>query len=198
MSPAPDKVLVPLFEGFEEIEAVTLIDVLRRGEIEVVVAGLEAGPVRGAHGIEVTAEQRLDAVEAARLAMIALPGGARSAAALAGDARISELLGAVSTAGGYVAAMCAAPWALAAAGLHRGRSVTSHPGFADRVAGAASYRQERVVVDGPVVTSRAAGTALEFALTLVGLLRGADAERHLQESLLALRPEIAYRVEDSP
>lgn len=187
------RVLVPLLEGFEEIEAVTLIDVLRRAEIEVLVAGDEAGPVRGAHDLVVHADMALDEVQAASLAMIVLPGGARASASLAAHARVQELLGKVAESHAYTCAMCAAPMALASAGLHIGRIMTSHPQFESYLEGADQYSEQRVVVDGSVVTSRSPGTAMEFALTLVGLLRGRKIEAQLGSNMLVERATDAFR-----
>jgi 4-methyl-5(b-hydroxyethyl)-thiazole monophosphate biosynthesis len=179
-------VLVPLLAGFEEIEAVVIIDVLRRAEVQVVVAGEQAGPVEGAHGISVRADVALADVDPGSLAMIALPGGMPGAAHLARHPVVQRLIRDLSDAGRYTAAICAAPIALAAAGVHAGRRVTSYPGFATQLAGA-TYVDERVVVDGTLVTSRGPGTALEFALALVGLLKGPAAERHVAERMLVDR-----------
>ncbi len=189
----PAQVLVPLLDGFEEIEAVTLIDVLRRGGLSVLVAGESAGPVRGAHDLVVETELSLDDVKSETLRAIVLPGGARASASLAAHPRLQQLLRQVAERGGYTCAMCAAPMALAAAGLHVDRVVTCHPQFVDHVEGAGEYVDFRVVVDGPVVTSRSPGTAMEFALTLVGLFVGQEKESELERSMLVERATKAYR-----
>ncbi len=182
------KILVPLLAGFEEIEAITIIDVLRRAELPVVVAGDRAGPVRGAHGVDVSAEVALSDVRAAELRAIVLPGGMPGAQNLAENPRVQGLIKEVAGAGGTTAAICAAPWALATAGVHAGRTVTCYPGFQDKLAGG-TFVEDRVVVDGPVITSRGPGTALEFALTLVGRFAGRDRERELTEGMLAVRSQ---------
>ncbi|MCI0634823.1 MAG: DJ-1/PfpI family protein, partial [Actinobacteria bacterium] len=120
-------VLVPLAEGFEEIEAVVIIDVLRRAGVEVCVAGLAPGPVTGAHGITLATDRALSDVDAAALAMIVLPGGMPGTTNLRKDARILDLVRALESSGRRVAAICAAPTVLAAAGVLAGRSATSHP-----------------------------------------------------------------------
>lgn len=176
-------VLVPLLPGFEEIEAVTLIDVLRRADVTVVVASDAAGPVTGSHGIAVTADQPLDAVAADRLDMIVLPGGMPGARHLAEHPRVQALVRELAEAGKITAAICAAPIALAAAGVHRGHRVTCYPGFEDRLAGA-DVVAERVVIDGKVATSRGPGTALEFALALVGLLEGEPVAAKLRAGMI--------------
>ena len=178
-----DKVLVPLLEGFEEIEAVTIIDVLRRADVDVIVASVEAGPVKGSHDLSVVASRSLASVDAAELSMIALPGGMPGAKHLAEEPDVQRLIQQVAKDGGYTVAICAAPMALAAAGVHRDHKVTSYPGFDEYLEGA-SYQQDRVVVDRRVVTSRGPGTALEFALTLVELLRGPDMAKDLKGKML--------------
>ncbi len=193
----PARVLVPLLEGFEEIEAVTLIDVLRRGGLDVLVAGDRVGSVRGAHDLMIETDLALDDVNGEALSAIVLPGGARASASLAAHPRVQQLLEQVTERGGYTCAMCAAPMALAAAGLHFGRTLTSHPKFESYVEGAGEYVNARVVVDGPVVTSRSPGTAMEFALTLVGLLRGKEKEFELEDSMLVERATEAYRPQKS-
>jgi len=183
---AGKSVLVPLLGGFEEIEAVTIIDVLRRAGITVIVASDRTGPVVGSHGISVVATQALSQVDAGELAAIALPGGLPGAQHLAESDDVKRLLREVRDAGGYTTAICAAPMALAAAGVHTGHKVTSYPGFDSYLEGA-DYVEDRVVVDRKVVTSRGPGTALEFALTLVGLLESSAAEQQLERGMLVHR-----------
>jgi protein deglycase len=183
----PKSVLVPLLSGFEEIEAVTVIDVLRRADIVVIVASDQPGPVQGAHGIAVTATESLSEVSAADLAMIALPGGMPGAKHLAEHPEVQRLIREVHQAGGYTSAVCAAPMALAAAGVIGTRAATCYPGFESYLQ-EADRRSDRVVIDGTLVTSRGPGTALEFALTLVKLLRGGAAQRTLAEAMLVPAP----------
>jgi protein deglycase len=177
-------VLVPLMPGFEEIEAVTLIDVLRRAEVRVIIAADAVGPVTGAHGIAVTAEQTIDAVTAKGLDMIVLPGGMPGAQHLKEHARVQALITELAAAGKYTAAICAAPMALAAAGIHRGKRVTCYPGFEKYLAGG-ELVTERVVVDGKLATSRGPGTAMEFSLALIELLEGASKAASVRDDLLA-------------
>lgn len=186
-------VLVPLLEGFEEIEAVTIIDVLRRADVHVLVAGDRAGPVRGSHGIGVVADIALDEVKADDLIMIALPGGMPGAARLAEHAVVQRLIREVRDHAGYTAAVCAAPMALGAAGVLAGKMATCYPGFEKHLTGADTH-EDRVIVDGKVVTSRGPGTALEFALTLVSLLIGPQKEAALEQSMLVTREVEARHV----
>ncbi len=181
------RALVPLAAGFEEIEAVTIIDVLRRAGIDVVVAGLDrAGPVEGAHGITVQADAALDAVRSASFDLIVLPGGEPGTTNLAASAALRAMLKSQAHAGRLLAAICAAPRVLAAQGLLDDRAATSFPGFEAEVrAGGAVYSTARVVRDGNIITSRGPGTALEFALTLVEALQGPAPAQAVREATLA-------------
>jgi 4-methyl-5(b-hydroxyethyl)-thiazole monophosphate biosynthesis len=183
--PATD-IVVPLMEGFEEIEAVTIIDVLRRAGLKVVTAGIAVGPVRGAHGIVVAAEAALAGIDPARVRMVVLPGGMPGAAHLTEDEHVQRIVRGVAAHDGYTAAICAAPMALAAADVIRGRRVTCYPGFESHLVGGVVV-DDRVVVDGTLITSRGPGTSLEFALTLVGLLQGEDAEGKLARGMIVAR-----------
>ena len=165
------RVLVPLAEGFEELEAVTIIDVLRRAGIEVVVASLDASPVTGSHGIRISADTPLAALMEQDFDMIALPGGMPGADHLKKDARVTEIVRRLHERGRPVAAICAAPMVLDAAGVLDGRRATSYPGFL-KDAKCATIVGDAVVVDRGVITSRGPGTALDFALTLVAELAG--------------------------
>lgn len=178
------RVLVPLAPGFEEIEAITLVDLLRRAGIEVHTASLDGPRVEGSHGIAVLADKALDAAVADDYDMIVLPGGMPGAEHLRNDPRVISLLRHMAAAGRYTAAICAAPGVLAHAGLLEGRSATSFPGFlrADSAPGI-RLRDDPVVVDGKVATSRGPGTALLFGLALIELLAGPAARRQVQERL---------------
>ncbi len=184
------RVLVPLAEGFEELEAVTIIDILRRAGIEVVVASLASNPVIGAHGIRLAADTPLAALAEQDFDMIALPGGMPGADHLKNDPRIGGLVRRLHAAGRPVAAICAAPMVLAAAGVLDGRRATSYPGFLED-AGGATVVGDAVVVDGGVITSRGPGTALDFALALVEALEGRGAREAIEARLERDRPAAA-------
>lgn len=173
--------LVLLADGFEEIEAVTVIDVLRRGGISVTAASIAGSTVHGSRGISLVADaafekQNLDDYEA-----VVLPGGMPGAASLRDSLPVREALQAFARSGKLVAAICAAPIALEAAGLLRGKHATSYPGHEIP---SAVYEEARVVVDGKLVTSRGPGTAMEFALKLVELLAGAETKDKVARALL--------------
>ena len=178
------RVLVPLAEGFEEIEAVTIVDLLRRAGIEVETAALGERSVTGSHGIAVEADGRLADVEHADYDMIVLPGGMPGADHLKNDARLVAMLQRQAAAGRWNAAICAAPGVLAHAGLLDGATATSYPGFLSiGSAPGLCLSAEPVVVHGRVVTSRGPGTAIDFSLALIGVLEGEDAARAVGDRL---------------
>jgi 4-methyl-5(b-hydroxyethyl)-thiazole monophosphate biosynthesis len=179
------RVLVPLAEGFEELEAVTVIDLLRRAGIEVVTAGLEPGPVRGSRGTVIVPDASLDQVLDQSFDMIVLPGGLPGADHLEADPRIRHLLQRMAAEGRYTAAICAAPKVLASAGLLDGRRATAYPGVLEALErpAVALRAEEPVVVDGKVVTSRGPGTAMDFALELIERLLGREARERVEEPL---------------
>jgi len=177
------KVLVPLADGCEEIEAVTIIDLLRRAGIEVVSAGLKPGTVTASRGVKLIPDTTLDAALLHDYDMVVLPGGMPGAAHLKDDVRILELLKKMAAAGKYTAAICAAPMVLAEAGVLQGKQATSYPGFLDALPGVI-LSTAAVVQDGKVVTSRGPGTAMDFALALVEVLSGAEKRQQVEAALL--------------
>jgi 4-methyl-5(b-hydroxyethyl)-thiazole monophosphate biosynthesis len=177
------RVLVPLAPGFEEIEAITIIDVLRRAGVTVDVAGTEPGPITGSHGITVTPDRPLAGADAEAYDLVALPGGMPGTLHLRQHPDVLRLLRELAARGRYTTAICAAPTVLAAAGLTEGRAVTSHPSVVGELSGT-RYREDPVVSDGSVITSRGVGTAIEFALALVETLVGRDAVHRLRAQMV--------------
>lgn len=166
-------VLVPLAQGCEELEAVTIIDLLRRAGINVVTAGLDGNPVRASRGVMLVPDAELDTALERNYDMVVLPGGAEGANNLNNDTRINELLKAMADSGRFTAAICAAPKVLAASGVLDGRQATCYPGHIDRDnPQQIRLSDDPVVVDGKVITSRGPGTAMDFALTLIETLTG--------------------------
>lgn len=165
------KVLVPLAQGCEEIEAITVIDILRRAGIEVISAGLDAQPVHASRGVMLLPDTTLNEALQHDFDMVVLPGGQPGTNNLKADARIIKLLQNMAQQGRFVAAICAAPSVLAAAGLLDGRHATSFPGALNAFP---QVRQQHaaVVEDDKLITSRGPGTAMDFALTLVERLLG--------------------------
>ena len=164
-------VLVPLAQGCEELEAVTIIDILRRAGITVVSAGLDAGTVKASRGTVLVPDTTLDEALKRGYDMVVLPGGQPGTNNLKADARIIALTWQMAQQGKYVAAVCAAPSVLATAGVLDGRRATSFPGALDAFP-KVDRHDAAVVEDGKVITSRGPGTAMDFALTLVERLAG--------------------------
>jgi 4-methyl-5(b-hydroxyethyl)-thiazole monophosphate biosynthesis len=179
------RVLVPLAAGFEELEAVTLIDLLRRAGFEVVVAGLVAGPVFASRGTVLVPDTTLAAVADQAFDLVVLPGGLPGADHLAADPLLRSLLQRQHAQHRLTAAICAAPKVLAAAGLLAGKSATCYPGAIDAAAHPdITLVTEPVVTDGTVVTSRGPGTAMDFALALIERLAGRARRDDVETKLL--------------
>jgi 4-methyl-5(b-hydroxyethyl)-thiazole monophosphate biosynthesis len=178
------RVLVPIADGVEELEAVTVIDLLRRAGADVVVAGLREGAVKASRGVMLLPDTTLDQVLGESFDMIVLPGGLPGADRLDQDPRIHLLLQRMAEAGKITAAICAAPKVLASAGLLDGRTATSFPGAIDGAELVATQVvSDPVVVDGTVITSRGPGTAMDFGLTLVEALLGHEARAAVEAPL---------------
>lgn len=187
-----DRIVVPLADGFEEIEAVTIVDVLRRAEVEVVTVGLASPEVaRGAHGMDIVPDAHIDDIDPDEVTMIVLPGGLPGATTLTADPRVQNIIKKVADRGGWTCAICAAPMALGPSGVAADKSVTSYPGFGEQFEHGA-YLEDRVVVDGRVITSRGPGTSLEFALTIVAKLCGEAKANELAEGMLVERTTPAH------
>ncbi len=179
------RVLVPLAQGCEELEAVTVIDLLRRAGIEVVTAGLADGPVRASRGVVLLPDTTLDRVVDEDFDMVVLPGGLPGADHLDADPRVRRLLRRMADAGRYTAAICAAPKVLASAGLLDSRRATAYPGVLDRLnLPRTQVLHDAVVTDGHVVTSRGPGTAMDFALELIERLLGRAKREEVERPLV--------------
>lgn len=179
------RVLVPLAQGCEELEAVTIIDLLRRAEIEVVTAGLAEGPVRASHGTVLLPDTTLEAVADQDFDMVVLPGGQPGARYLEEDSRVHAILRRHAERGAYTAAICAAPKVLASAGLLDGKQATCYPGSVrpedfPRL----HLTGEPVVIDGRVITGRGPGAAMDFALALIESLVGRERRDTVESALI--------------
>ena len=178
-------VLVPIAQGCEELEAITIVDLLRRADIEVVTAGLDDKPVKASRGTNLIPDTNLDEALQRDYDMIALPGGLPGANHLANDLRLMERIKEMAAAGKFVCAICAAPAALAKAGLLSGKRATSYPGVLDTMdLTDVTYTGAPVEVDGNIITSRGPGTAMDFALQLIEALDGAQARRTVEQALV--------------
>jgi 4-methyl-5(b-hydroxyethyl)-thiazole monophosphate biosynthesis len=163
------RIIVPLAEGFEEIEAIAVIDILRRADVEVVVAGVGGKSITGSHGITVLCDREIGGCDAANADGIVLPGGLPGATNLRESAAVCDRILEINESGRAVGAICAAPTVLSSLGLLSGRKATCHPNHIQELKDCV-YTERAVVVDGNIVTSRGAGTAVQFAAELVRIL----------------------------
>lgn len=179
------RVLIPLAQGCEELEAVTIIDLLRRANIEVVTAGLQEGPVTCSRKTVLVPDTELDSVIDELFDMIVLPGGLPGANHLRDDQRIVQLLQTMNSAGKIIAAICAAPKVLAEAGVLANKRVTAYTGaLSEYNDQAIDVTNTPLVIDNNVITSRGPGTAMDFALALIEQLLGKEARDQVERPLL--------------
>ena len=180
------KTLVFLAPGFEETEAVAVIDLLRRAKIEVVLVSVGAdGFVTSARGVSIKTDKPIEAVKDDEGAdLLFLPGGVPGSENLGKSARLGELLKVQKENGKWTAAICAAPTVLEKHGILAGEKTTSHPSVEKELKSAANYSTEKVVVSGKVVTSRGVGTTLDFALTLVALMAGREKSEEIRKAIV--------------
>lgn len=177
------KVLVPLAPGFEEIEALTVVDILRRAGAEVVLAGTVPGLVEGRSRIRVMPDTVMENAGDG-FDMIVLPGGAVGAQNLGKDPFVKAAVEELARKGRPVAAICAAPTVLSAIGVTRGKTITGHPSVREALA-RETLTDERVVADGNIITSQGPGTAMEFAFCLVETLFGKARAIEVNKGVLA-------------
>lgn len=179
------KVYVHLAEGFEEIEALTVVDVLRRANVEVETVSV-AGKIEvtGGHGIKVIADRLFEDTDYSQGSMLVIPGGMPGTKNLSMHIGLAEKLKEYSASGKWIAAICAAPSILGKLGLLKDREAVCYPGFEEELKGA-KVCSLPVVKSGTIITSRGPGTAIKFALTLVEVLKGAETSEKLKNSMLA-------------
>lgn len=180
------KAVVFLAPGFEEIEAVTVVDILRRAAVEVTVAGIFRGVIEGSHGIRLAPDRFVDDLKMGDFDAAILPGGGPGTENLRKDKRVLTIVRDFFNAGKLVAAICAAPAVLSDAGILRNRDCTIYPGMEDELEkGGGKPKTDLVVEDGNVVTSRGPATALPFALKLAERLAGKETAERVREKTLA-------------
>lgn len=184
MTAHSEKILVPLAPGFEEIEVCAIVDVLRRADLDVTLAGTRPGTIVGAHGIAIVPDAHLGDLDLERFTMLVVPGGQPGTSNLVADERVLALARRLHAQGRRTAAICAAPLVLHAAGVLRGVRATAYPSVRKDLVDARVDPQSRVVRDGTVTTSQGAGTAIEFALELVRQLRGDERADALARALI--------------
>lgn len=166
-------VYILLAPGFEEAEALVPADMLRRANIETALVSLDGGSVPGSHGVTVTADITLDKLDRSKLDMVVLPGGPGHKN-LGSDPRVERLVRESAGQGRWVAAICAAPTLLGGWGLLEGKDAVCYPGMEQGLVNARAKMDRSVVVDGSIITGRAAGSAFDFGLTLVEVLAGKE------------------------
>lgn len=178
------RILVPLAEGFEEIEAVTIVDVLRRADLEVTLAGLAPGPCRGSRGVVLQADALLEELDPLDFQAIVLPGGMGGTLAMAEHEGLLGALRIFWRERRWIAAICAAPLVLSRAGIVEGVALTAHPGVHEQLGAADLRPRERLVVTGRLITSQGPGTSMEFALGLVEAFVGPEKRSELAAAMV--------------
>ena len=180
--------VILLADGFEEVETLTVVDVLRRCSIETDVAGVSGDIIEGAHGIKVIPDKDIEDVEIDSYDALLLPGGNPGYKNLRSDERVIAMVKTAFAKNKIVAAICAAPLVLADAGILKGKRVTIYPGMENEIVKAgAEFSEDLVVVDGNIITSRGPATAILFALKLGEILANKEiADRVARRMLLDL------------
>jgi len=180
------KVLIPLAKGFEEIEAVTIIDVLRRANIDVLISSLSDNfLVEGANAITIQAQHNIKDLRSDDIDMIILPGGAEGTFALAEDINVQNFLKEMDAKGKNIGAICAAPYALHKAGVLK-QNYTCYPSFETKIKEEGFQGDALMVVeDENIITSRGPATAICFALEIVKKLQGEKVYQNVKDGLLA-------------
>ena len=176
-------VYVLLAEGFEEVEALTPVDLLRRAGVDAKLVGVTGEMVPGTHGIGIQTDLTMDQADWDQAEMIVLPGGMPGTNNLYADKRVTDAVRKCYDEGKYVAAICAAPTILADLGLLKGKRVTCYPAMEKEIQGAVITRAP-VTVDGNLITSRGVGTAIDFALELIQILEGRAKAEEIAESIV--------------
>ena len=178
-------VLVPLAQGCEELEAITITDLLVRAGISVTTCGLDERPVKASRGTTIIPDTSINDVMTETFDLIVLPGGLPGADHLRDDVQLQSLIRKHAENNKYLAAICAAPKALAQAGLLDGKTATSYPGVLEALNNKnISISTSAVEIDGKIVTSRGPGTAMDFALTLIELLAGKEKRDEVNRQLV--------------
>lgn len=178
------KVCVFLADGFEEIEGLTVVDLLRRTGIEVTtVSIMKRNMIHGAHGIDVAADCLFEEKEYDKEDMLVLPGGMPGTTYLGEHKELNELLKKFDKEEKYLAAICAAPSVFGKAGFLKGRKATCYPSMENTLEGA-EFVEESVVRSGHVITSRGLGTAIDFAMKIIEVLKGTESAEELKKSIV--------------
>lgn len=178
------KIVVPISNGFEEIEAISIIDICRRANIKVVIAALENIQTIGAHNIKIEADIMIEEIKENDFDMIVLPGGLPNAFTLADNTHVQSLLKQFKDKDKNIAAICAAPYALHKADVLN-KNYTCYPSFEEKIRLDGYQNKKDFIIDGKVITSRGPATAMSFALEIVKLLKGQEIYEEIKEAVLA-------------
>ena len=180
------KAVVFFAEGTEECEALLVVDLLRRAKVDVTVASASGSrEILSSHKIRITADALAEEVDYSDVDLVVLPGGIPGTPNLAANKTVTDTCTAFAKSGKKVAAICAAPTALAAFGVLNGKKATVYPGMdADLTAAGASYTGLPLTIDGSIVTGEALGAAIPFALALARILAGADAANRVKSAIV--------------
>lgn len=181
------KVLIPLADGFEETEAVAVIDILRRAGCEVVAASINAAMVKSAHGVRIMADALWHEVTHESFDVLVLPGGGAGTKALCADEGVLKTIRLFDKNRKIIGAICAAPLALQAAGVLKNRKVTAYPDVLEQLT-MPETSESPVVIDGNIITSRGPGTVFAFALALVNAVAGPGQAGELAKAMLVSEP----------
>lgn len=176
-------IVVCFAEGTEEVEALTVVDLLRRAQLEVVIAGLSGNVIAGSKGIRILPDCRIDEIDSSDVEMLVLPGGMPGTTNLLADEHVDQLLRAVYLAGRPLAAICAAPMILGQKEYLINKKATCYPGFEAHLLGAEIQPSAKVIVDGNVITSKGVGTAIDFSLALIEKLKGKEAAETIRKQI---------------
>lgn len=177
------KIIIPISNGFEEIEAITIIDVCRRANIEVTIAGVEDLEITGAHGIKIISDTTIENITSDNFDMIVLPGGLPNAFTLADNEKVQSLLKEFKEKKKKIGAICAAPYALQTAGVLN-ENFTCYPSFEEKIKLDGYHPNDSVVIDNDVITSRGPATAMNFALEIVKILCKENIYANVKNGLL--------------
>lgn len=178
------RALILLAPGFEEIEAMAVIDILKRANVDVVSAGIQPGVIISSHGVKIVPDIYIDMAKADGFDMLILPGGMPGTTNLNNDARVKVLILDFYNTDKYIGAICAAPYVLSEAGILQDKSATSYPSMQSNLKAKHVIQDQKVVQDGKIITSQGPATAIDFALALAVVLEGNDKVQEIRTGIL--------------
>lgn len=177
------RILTILADGFEETEMIAVVDLLKRGGVDVVLASINEEIVTGGHGVKIVSDCLLSEADFNTFDGVFLPGGGAGVDNLSANAGVISIIRSFNESGKWIIAICAAPALLDIAGIIKGRNVTVYPSCKDKVP-SAHYSEEKVVVDNKIVTSRGLGTSIDLGLKLLELFKGREMSLKIKSSVI--------------